>query len=194
MVAIEACILGSIPGDREAIHRTALPCSQSRFIIKAALVEAPLLLAGDELKHLTSLTVCATSICMTMPSSLRLQRLCVCARNKLCLHFDSVEETGSHLQAFDITCRYLLHQEPIDALQVCIQACDTCSSRSIPCEVHKYSSDRLCLRVLTVWGRLTAICRHQTSPAATCCTRKTSTLSRSTVEGLSLLHAHSHSP
>ncbi len=107
-------------GNQEAF-RTALLCSQSNFVVRAALVEALLWLTGDELKHLTSLTVCATSICITMPSSLRLQRLCVCARNKLCLHFDSVEETGSHLRAFDITCRYLLHQEPIDALQVYIR-------------------------------------------------------------------------
>ena len=79
-----------------------------------------------------------------MPSSLRLQRLCVCARNKLCLHFDSVEETGSHLRAFDITCRYLLHQEPIDALQVYILACDTCSTRSIPCRLGKEATGFAC--------------------------------------------------
>ena len=74
--------------------------------------------AGEQLKHLTSLTVVGESICITLPAALRLNRLCIGARSKLCLHFDSTGETASHLQAFDITCRYLLHKEPIDALQV----------------------------------------------------------------------------
>lgn len=75
--------------------------------------------AGEQLKHLTSLTVAGASICITLPAALRPRRLCMCARGKLCLHFESAEESASHLRAFDITCRYLLHQEPVQALQVC---------------------------------------------------------------------------
>ena len=78
--------------------------------------------------NLTSLTVVAMSICMRLPAAPRLKRLCMCARSKLCLHFESSEETASHLQADDITCRYLLHKEPIDALQVqTVVSAHTCS-------------------------------------------------------------------
>ena len=74
--------------------------------------------AGHQLQNLTSLTVCAASICITVPATLRLSRLCLSAASKLCLHFDSVEEAAKHLRAFDAACRHLLHQEPIQALQV----------------------------------------------------------------------------
>ena len=75
--------------------------------------------AGDQLKHLTSLTVVGMSICITLPATLSLKRLCISARSMLCMHIDSPEELASHLQAFDIACRYLLRKEPIVALQVC---------------------------------------------------------------------------
>ena len=49
---------------------------------------------------------------------LRLKRLCLYVHSKLCLRLDDGEATASHLETLDITCRYLLHKEPIDALQV----------------------------------------------------------------------------
>ena len=90
----------SLPHGEDVCHDSMLDC------------------AGAQLKHLTSLTVAANSICITLPAALRLRRLCLFACSKLCLHFESAGETAAHLQAFDIACRYLLHQEPIDALQV----------------------------------------------------------------------------
>ena len=57
----------------------------------------------------------------------------MCARNKLCLHFESAEETARHLRAFDIACSCLLHPDPIDALQVRIAVSDKECLPSLRC-------------------------------------------------------------
>ena len=99
---------------KSALH---IPCWSLPHSVQAAF-DRKLGRAGEQLKHLTSLMVAANSICITLPAALRLRRLCLVACSKLCLHFESAGESARHLQAFDIACRYLLHQEPIDALQV----------------------------------------------------------------------------
>ncbi|CAL5230053.1 g13502 [Coccomyxa viridis] len=103
-------------------------------------------LPGEQLKHLTSLMVAANSICITLPAALRLRRLCLVACSKLCLHFESAGESARHLQAFDIACRYLLHQEPIDALQTALQKKDIgliCALDDFTQVQHIRSSPRL---------------------------------------------------
>lgn len=104
--------------------------------------------AGRQLKHLTSLTICAASICVTIPASLCLTRLCLCATYKLCLHFDSAEESARHLQAFDITCLYLLHQEPIKALQVHSAILSRCHSCNQSLQSRISESVSLCLPLI----------------------------------------------
>ena len=98
------------------------PCPANMALLpwfcKAVEYRSMLGCAGEHLNHLTSLTVAAASICITLPAALRLKRLCICARSKLCLRFESAEETASHLQTFDISFRQLLHGRHMEALQV----------------------------------------------------------------------------